>query len=494
MTADPPLGRVVLRLVVVSLVVAGAAGCVALLHGELSDVDWKVIATSTLFALVSATTGAGLAARHRLPAPGWATAVLSLGAFVLVLVGMWPEVDEDAFWRATGIVAIGALEGAHASWSSPAGATTTRPARWRRRAPRWSRRRCRRRSASSRSPWTRPTTWTPSATRRRSASCSSSRSSPPRSPRCCAGSAATARSAATPQPQVADECGRLRRLARAARSARRRIRGGPLAVPCTGTRMPEGDTIHHAANRIRPVLAGRVPDEIVTPHPRFAKDGWPERLGGRAVEAVDAHGKHLFIRWEGGLVLHSHLRMTGWWGVFDEGQPWRRSPRRAWLRVRAAGRDVVQFDGPVLELMTASRARFDRQLAGLGPDVLAAEFDAERFVRRLREDDPTRPIGDALLDQSTIAGLGTIWRTEGCFAARLDPWRATGSVSDAEAMAVVEAVRPRMARSAELGFSPRDMRIYGKPGQPCPRCGARLQSSGQGENNRRTYWCPGCQT
>ena len=84
--------------------------------------------------------------------------------------------------------------------------------------------------------------------------------------------------------------------------------------------MPEGDTIHHAANRIRPVLAGRVPDEIATPHPRFGRDRWPERLAGRRVEAVDAHGKNLFLRFEGGLVVYSHLRMTGWWGVFETGQ------------------------------------------------------------------------------------------------------------------------------------------------------------------------------
>src|SRR3954449_12887321 len=187
--------------------------------------------------------------------------------------------------------------------------------------------------------------------------------------------------------------------------------------------MPEGDTIHHAANRIRPVLAGRVPDEIATPHPRFGRDRWPERLAGRTVEAVDAHGKNLFLRFEGGLVVYSHLRMTGWWGVFETGQRWRRSPKRAWLVLRAAGHDVVQFDGPVLELMTASRARFDQRLAALGPDVLAPEFDRERFLRRLREDDPTRPIGDALLEQRNVAGLGTIWRTEGCFAAGLDPRR-----------------------------------------------------------------------
>jgi endonuclease-8 len=258
--------------------------------------------------------------------------------------------------------------------------------------------------------------------------------------------------------------------------------------------MPEGDTIHHAANRIRPVLAGRVPDEIATPHPRFGRDRWPQRLAGRRVEAVDAHGKNLFLRFEGGLVVYSHLRMTGWWGVFETGQRWRRSPKRAWLILRAAGHDVVQFDGPILELMTASRARFDQRLAALGPDVLAPEFDAKRFLRRLREDDPTRPIGDALLEQRNVAGLGTIWRTEGCFAAQLDPWRPTSSVSDDEALAVIEAVRPRMAKSASEGFNPRETRIYGKVGQPCPRCGAPIRSRGQGDNNRRTYWCAGCQT
>ena len=117
--------------------------------------------------------------------------------------------------------------------------------------------------------------------------------------------------------------------------------------------MPEGDTIHHAAHRMRPVLEGRVPDALETPHPRFGADRWPEKLAGRAIEAVDAHGKHLFLRFEGGRVIHSHLRMTGAWGVYRDGQRWGRSARRAWLVLRARGHDVVHFDGPVLELMTA---------------------------------------------------------------------------------------------------------------------------------------------
>src|SRR3712207_6310533 len=169
--------------------------------------------------------------------------------------------------------------------------------------------------------------------------------------------------------------------------------------------MPEGDTIHYAANRIRPVLAGHVPDALSTPHPRFAHDRWPERLDGRAVRSVDAHGKHLFLRFEGGLTIHSHLRMTGSWRVLRQGQSWPRSPRSAWLVLRRAGHEVVQFNGPVLELMTESRTRFDQRLAALGPDIVGDAFDSERALRRLREDDPTRPVGDALLDQRIVAGI-----------------------------------------------------------------------------------------
>src|SRR4051794_29311695 len=101
---------------------------------------------------------------------------------------------------------------------------------------------------------------------------------------------------------------------------RRAVRVQPPPVP--SAKVPEGDTIHYAANRIRPVLAGHVPDELRTPHPRFAADRWPQKLGGRAVTGVDAHGKHLFLRFEGELVIHSHLRMSGSWRVLDAGRSW----------------------------------------------------------------------------------------------------------------------------------------------------------------------------
>src|ERR687893_436015 len=162
--------------------------------------------------------------------------------------------------------------------------------------------------------------------------------------------------------------------------------------------MPEGDTIHYAARRMRPVLEGHVPDEILTPQPR----------------------------------------MTGGWRVRETGRP---VPRSAWLVLRRGGHEVVQLRGPVLELMTDSRTRLDQRLAGLGPDILAPELDEAAFLRRLRADDPTRPIGDALLDQRIIAGIGNLWKAEGCFMAGIDPWRRAGEVSDAEALAIVGEAR-----------------------------------------------------
>src|SRR3954447_5129470 len=133
-----------------------------------------------------------------------------------------------------------------------------------------------------------------------------------------------------------------------------RLSSSRLRGSYSRSQVPEGDTIHHAANRIRPVLAGYVPDELATPHPRFGRDRWPDRLAGRAVTAVDAYGKHLLLRFEGELVIHSHLRMRGQWRGGATGAA---RPGGVWLAIRRGGSEVWQINGPVLELMTASRAR-----------------------------------------------------------------------------------------------------------------------------------------
>jgi endonuclease VIII len=260
--------------------------------------------------------------------------------------------------------------------------------------------------------------------------------------------------------------------------------------------VPEGDTLHHAALRVGSVLAGHVPDSIETPHPRFGRDRWPERLAGRRVETVEALGKHLLLRFEGGLVIHSHLRMTGTWRVLRRGERWPRSPRSAWLVIRRGDHEVVQFNGPVLDLMTATRARSDPRLTSLGPDLVAqAPFDEVKFLRRLREDDQTRGLGDALLDQHIVAGIGNFWKSEACWLAGLDPWRRLADVTDAEALSVVLGVRPLMQESARHGRQSDYRVIYDKADLPCPRCGppALIRARGQGDDNRTTYWCPVCQ-
>jgi endonuclease-8 len=166
---------------------------------------------------------------------------------------------------------------------------------------------------------------------------------------------------------------------------------------------------------------------------------------------------------------------------------------------------VVQFGGPVLELLTEGRVRFDQRLSRLGPDVLAPDFEAERFLGLLRSDDQTRGIGDALLDQRNVAGIGNIWKSEGCWEAAVDPWRAVSSVSDAEAVAIIGGIRPRMLHSAQTGRMNDGPRVFRRAGRPCPRCGTTVLARAGGlgrsrsgllpasDDNRTTFWCPGCQ-
>jgi endonuclease-8 len=182
--------------------------------------------------------------------------------------------------------------------------------------------------------------------------------------------------------------------------------------------------------------------------------------------------------------------MSGYWTVVPKPS----AGSATWFLLRVGERWVIQRHGPTLELLTEGRIRFDQRLAGLGPDILSPEFDQKDFLKRLRSDDPTRPLGDALLDQRNVAGIGNIWKAEGCWEAGVSPWRAVGAVDDEQALAVVDAVRPRMLRSASIGPRAIEPRVYGRAGRPCPRCGANIRARGQGDANRTTYWCPGCQS
>jgi endonuclease-8 len=242
--------------------------------------------------------------------------------------------------------------------------------------------------------------------------------------------------------------------------------------------VPEGDSLHRAAARLQLLVGQRV--EVETPHPRAQAGQIAERLGGRTLESVRAVGKNVLLTFEGGLVLRSHLRMSGRWRVEPRGTE---RSGRPWLILRGAEHEAVLWNGPVLELHA-------RGIERLGPDILARPPDLEEMIRRLRSQ-PRRELGDALLDQHLVAGVGNVWKAEGLWQTRLSPWSAVATASDDELRELLDWLAAQMSASVAGSRLPR--RVYRRAGRPCPRCGTTIHSRGQGDGNRTAYWCPGCQ-
>ena len=245
--------------------------------------------------------------------------------------------------------------------------------------------------------------------------------------------------------------------------------------------MPEGDSLHRAARLLQPLVGERM--EVETPNPRAAVKQIADRLDGRTLESVEAVGKNLLLRFEGGLVLRSHLRMTGRWRLERRGTARRGKP---WLVLRGSEVEGVLWNGPVLELRRDSAVR-----RRLGPDILEVPPRIDEIVAGLRREASSRRLGDALLDQRLVAGIGTVWRAEALWAARLSPWRQLGDVRDEELRAVLEEAAGQMRASLEGGRAPRQ--AYGRPGRACRRCGTPIRSWLQGDDARLVFWCPTCQ-
>jgi endonuclease VIII len=243
--------------------------------------------------------------------------------------------------------------------------------------------------------------------------------------------------------------------------------------------VPEGDTLHRAARQLQVLVGERI--EVETPHPRAQVGGLAERLDGRRLLAVEAVGKNLLLRFEGGYLLRSHLRMSGSWRVVPRGA---RRAGRPWLVLRGAEREAVLWRGPVLELHA-------RGLLRLGPDILAEPPDFDRMVSALRRDDPDRAVGELLLDQRLVAGIGNVWRAEALWETRISPWRPVRQVSDEQLRDIFECTNRLMRASVE--GERRDRRVYRRAGRLCPRCQTPIASRGQGDANRTAYWCPRCQ-
>jgi endonuclease VIII len=258
--------------------------------------------------------------------------------------------------------------------------------------------------------------------------------------------------------------------------------------------MAEGDTIHRTARALQQALGGKPIVGVAIPNPQSPlrrQSQRVERLRGSTMTMAEARGKHLLLHFDCDIVLHSHLGMRGSWRVHPAGEALAKD-RRAWVAVSVPGAEAVELEGSHLTLRTEAELRSDPRLRLLGPDVLAPDFDASIGIAALRETDQSRQIGEALLDQRVLSGIGNIYKCEGCWSARVDPWQRLGDIGDDELQRVVIEIAALMRYGVETGRTPRS--IYRRAGQPCPRCGARIQARGQGDANRTTYWCAPCQT
>jgi endonuclease-8 len=272
--------------------------------------------------------------------------------------------------------------------------------------------------------------------------------------------------------------------------------------------MPEGDTIFRAARALNRALAGRIVTRFESVFPALTRVDEDHPLAGRTIESVGSRGKHLLMTFSGDLVLHTHLRMNGSWHLYRPGQRWHR-PRRD-MRIQIATEEVVAvgFNIPVAEFLDEQALGRHRDLRSIGPDPLAGDFDADAVRAGMRARG-SRAIGDVLLDQRVIAGIGNVLKSEVLFLAAADPFTPVHALSEAALARVVAVAREQLAanvlerehtliagagRRTTRSMNPHEkLWVYGRGGRPCRRCGTPIAWRRTGVDARITFWCPQCQ-
>ena len=253
--------------------------------------------------------------------------------------------------------------------------------------------------------------------------------------------------------------------------------------------MPEGDTIWRTAKALAEALSGK---RVAKAEPRALA-----RLLGTTVTEVKPVGKHLVIRFDNGLAIHSHMRMQGAWHVYTRGESWRRPRWQLKARLETEdGTEAVCFAAPVVELIRDEQLK----LGHLGPDILTDAWTPEEALANARSRNDVA-IGELLLDQRVTAGIGNVYRCEALWHRRLNPWMPAAKLTDAHIKDVYETARKAMRANlgGAVGGGHRRFpgygrgSVHGRAGRPCPRCGTAIKVRAQGEHARLTYWCPRCQ-
>ena len=258
--------------------------------------------------------------------------------------------------------------------------------------------------------------------------------------------------------------------------------------------MPEGDSVFRTAGELHSALAGQV---LTTAELRVPAHATAD-LTGRQVLEVLPRGKHLLTRIEGGLTLHTHLRMDGRWQTYGSSERWGGPSWQIRAVLGNAGQTAVGYRLPVVELLRTAEEQ--RAVGHLGPDLLGPDWDASEALLRLSKD-PGRPLALALLDQRNLAGIGNVYANELCFMAGASPWTPFGEVARPDRVVALahRLLGLNRLRSGHIptGDARADRRhwVYGRAGQPCRRCGTRIRRSTIGDppRDRAAFWCPRCQ-
>lgn len=263
--------------------------------------------------------------------------------------------------------------------------------------------------------------------------------------------------------------------------------------------MPEGDTIFRTAETLRQVLCGR----DITGFRSTVEGIERAQLTGRKVTQVESRGKNLLVHFSGGRILYTHMRMTGSWHIYRQGERWQKPERFARVVLETERCVAVCFSAPVVELLTTAALKHHPVLARLGPDLLASHFDGTEAARRLTAYGEVT-IGEALMIQSAVAGIGNVYKSEVLFLCNVNPFSRVADLTDEEIDSLLQTARrlllanrhgyPRVTRPARRGISQSSrLWVYQRSGRPCRRCTTQIRMRRQGRDGRSTYWCPTCQ-
>ena len=278
--------------------------------------------------------------------------------------------------------------------------------------------------------------------------------------------------------------------------------------------MPEGDTLFRAARALAKVLEGKSVTAFETAYAKLVSVNDDRPVIGRIIDKVESRGKWLLIHFSGDLILTTHMLMSGSWHIYRTGEKWMRSRRDMRIRIAVERFEAVAFNVPVAEFHTAASLLRSTSIPKLGPDILSEGFTAQTGFERLQERARTHPedeIANVLLNQRVMAGLGNVYKSEVCFAARVHPFRKMRTITADEMQQMADfSLRYMKAnvldgsgdgivtytghrRTTHAANSDDRLWVYGRRGKECRRCGATIEMRKQGSGARTTFWCPSCQ-